>query len=217
VLTTGWTSRGQPGLFRLDVATGKTETLITHHLNLHGALSPDGQQVAFARVADNKYDLYVMKAEPDAKPVLLWAAPHEGSYSPSWSPDGKSIAFVGVNNKDWSSGQPSRLLVIPAQGGELKELVGPTSGNMEIPVWSPNGKFIAYVRLPEGAAAAIQPEMWLVRAAGGPPVHLRELDGYRPEWDSYCWSADGKTLIFQGKTGRDKHQVWSMTNYLPAD
>jgi RNA polymerase sigma factor (sigma-70 family) len=218
VLTRGYTSRGQYGLFRLDVATGKTDTLITHHAYLQSAaLSPDGQQIAFTRMVDNKWDLYVMKAEPDAKPVLLRAAPAERSDHPSWSPDGKSIVFRGYSNKDWSSGQSFRLLVIPAQGGELKELVGPIGGDQWTPVWSPNGKFIAYVREPEGAAATVQPEMWLVRAAGGPPVHLRELDGYRPEWDSYCWSADGKTLIFQGKTGRDKHQVWSMTNYLPAD
>jgi RNA polymerase sigma factor (sigma-70 family) len=215
VLIGGRTSRGQYGLFRLDVTTGKTDTLIARNRSVFGgALSPDGQQVAFSMLNDqNDPGLYVMKAEPDAKPVLLRAAPAESSFHPSWSPDGKSIVFV---SNSYGS-QRGRLLVIPAQGGELKELVGPTRAFLG-PVWSPNGKFIAYHRVPQGAAATVQPENWLVRAAGGPPVHLRELDGYHPQWPpGFRWSADSKTLIFNGSTGRGKYRLWSMTNYLPAD
>jgi Tol biopolymer transport system component len=156
--------------------------------------------------------LYVMKAEPNAQPVLLRRDSAEVSENPAWSPDGRSIAFIGRTQQT----ELSRLLVIPAAGGEPKELVGQTRASLSFPLWSPDGKFIVYSRVADFRPDT-QPEIWLVRAAGGPPIHLRELDGYLPQTDSCLWSADGKSLLFKGQTERPKISVWSMTNYLPVD
>jgi Tol biopolymer transport system component len=206
VLTGGYADggKGKRGLFRVDVATGKTETLYTSDQFISNArLSPDGQQIAFGMVGLN-----VMKAEPNAQPVLL----RHGSANPAWSPDGRSIAFIDRPRQ----AESNRLLVIPAAGGEPKELVGPTPGSLTFPLWSPNGKFIVYSRVAD-ARPDSPPEIWLVSTAGGPPVHLREFDGYLPQTDSCLWSADGKALLFKGRAERPKVSVWSMTNYLPAD
>jgi hypothetical protein len=58
-------------------------------------------------------------------------------YSPTWSPDGKRIAFVGIDH-GWS-----HLLVADTDGKNVHELVtGPYS--VREPAWSPDGTKIAY-------------------------------------------------------------------------
>jgi Tol biopolymer transport system component len=153
-----------------------------------------------------------MKAEPNAQPVVLRRDPAEVSYYPAWSPDGRSIAFIGRIQQP----ELCRLVIVPATGGAPKELVSPNRGSLTFPLWSPDGKFIVYSRMADNRADT-PTEIWLVPTAGGPPVHLRELDGYLPQTDSCLWSADGKALLFKGQTERPKASVWSMTNYLPAD
>jgi Tol biopolymer transport system component len=205
VLTEGLaTTRWKRGLFRIDVATGQTETLTEGFFN-DPHFSPDGQQVAFSLSGN----LAVRKVGPNPLRPGLGMIPPRGLY-PAWSSDGRSIAFIG------GTPQPNRLLVIPSTGGQPKELVGPTGGWLSYPLWSPDGQFIVYGRVADTRPDA-QPKLWLVRTAGGPPVQLRDLDSYLPHLDSCQWSTDGKMLLFKGQTERDKISVQSMTNYLPVD
>jgi RNA polymerase sigma factor (sigma-70 family) len=224
VLTTGYIKGATPSarFFRIDVTTGQAETLLNQGVNSAG-LSSDGQRVAFGmRAEGSTIDLYVMQAKPGAEPVLLRRDRAESFFSPRWSPDDKSLAFVGriIEDKE----PRSRLLLIPAGGGNVKELVGATEGRLDNRGWSPNGKFIAYLRVPgPDPDSPYRPrEVWLVGADGGPPVHLRDLDAYDPF--SCWWSTDGKSLIFlrfQAVSDRTKAMesihVWSMTNYLPVE
>jgi Tol biopolymer transport system component/beta-lactamase regulating signal transducer with metallopeptidase domain len=217
VLTAGYLGEGQgkSGLFRIEVTTGKTETLFAADASsiIGGRLSPDGQQIAIGMWArDGSPSLYVMKAEPNAKPTLLCGNLHR---SFAWSPDSKSLVF-DQPQPAFDQHESERLLVIPATGSEPKELVGPTRTWLRVQAWSPNGKFIAYSRSLD-LHPDTRDEIWLVPAAGGPPVHLRELDGYWRQVESDFWSADGKTVFFTSRTGPPKRHLWTMTNYLPAE
>jgi Tol biopolymer transport system component len=72
----------------------------------------------------------------------------ETGSSPSWSPDGKQIAFQSAGLGDdltaIASGAllPSVIKVMPAEGGEVRQItqVGTPAGGHGSPAWSPDGK-----------------------------------------------------------------------------
>jgi TolB protein len=63
-----------------------------------------------------------------------------GSYNcaPSWSPDGKWIAYSGRVGRDF------HVFVVPAGGGEARQLT--FSGSNEDPTWAPDSRFLAVSR-----------------------------------------------------------------------
>jgi dipeptidyl aminopeptidase/acylaminoacyl peptidase len=104
-------------------------------------VSPDGTRVAFTVT---EYDI-----EQDRSSTYIHLAAIDGSSrrfttggrdsSPSWSPDGRRIAFISGR-----SGETAQLHVIPVDGGEaqrLTDLPVPVSA----PKWFPDGKRIAFV------------------------------------------------------------------------
>jgi len=94
--------------------------------------------------------------------------------SPTWSPDGKQIAYAG----NGSCG--TQIIVIPAKGGPKREL---TKGFGELPDWSPDGRTIVF-RSKDGFS--------LVAAKGGESRLIRVDDGDM----GASWSSDGKSIAF---------------------
>jgi dipeptidyl aminopeptidase/acylaminoacyl peptidase len=103
---------------------------------------------------------------------------------PTWSPDGKSIAFIsnmsGRNN----------LWLVPAEGGWPVQLTV-SDQRQSSPAWSPDGKWIAYQSDYDGD------ELWdifLVSPKTGKVVNLtstREIAEMDP-----TWSPDGRYLAY---------------------
>lgn len=56
------------------------------------SLSPDGQTLAFVRVADMKPQIFLLSLSSGGEPVQLTRMPN-GAGNPQWSPDGKRILF----------------------------------------------------------------------------------------------------------------------------
>jgi Tol biopolymer transport system component len=99
-------------------------------------LSPDGKHLAFSALTK----LYVLDL-PDGKPKQLSAA-EAREFHPSWSPDGKSLAYVS-----WSP-EGGHLWRRSADGtGEQQQLTR-TPAFYRDPVWAPDGKRIVALRAP---------------------------------------------------------------------
>jgi dipeptidyl aminopeptidase/acylaminoacyl peptidase len=106
---------------------------------------------------------------------------------PTWSPDGKSIAFIsnmsGRNN----------IWLVPAEGGWPVQLTV-SDQRQTAPAWSPDGKWIAYQSDYDGD------ELWdifLVSPKTGKVVNLtntREIAELNP-----TWSPDGRYLAYEVK------------------
>src|SRR6201981_3994064 len=106
---------------------------------------------------------------------------------PTWSPDGKSIAYIsnmsGRNN----------LWVVPAEGGFPTQLTV-SDQRQTAPAWSPDGKWIAYQSDYDGDE---QWDIFLVSLKTGKVVNLtqtREIAELNP-----TWSPDGRYLAYEVK------------------
>ena len=119
--------------------------------------------------------------------------------NPSWSPDGKTIAFVSDRSPDPDKSINTDIYVIEARkGAEMRRLTmfeGDDNNSGSKLAWSPDGKSIAYVR---GASTTMsiydQYRVAIIPVAGGEPRTLTEsLD--RPV-TSPRWTADGTSLLF---------------------
>jgi TolB protein len=100
---------------------------------------------------------------------------------PSWSPDGRQIAFVSDR-----TGAP-QIYVMNADGSGVRRLTYDGAYNTS-PSWSPDGDWIAYE-----TRVNSQFDLWKIRAAGGSAVPLVS----HPRSDEHPhWSPDGRLLAF---------------------
>jgi Tol biopolymer transport system component len=129
------------------------------------ALSPDDAQLAYVSTRPSNttniwiLDLKTKKARNLTGGASTQAMPGkmDGFFRPSWSPDGKWIAFSSDRNEDfhghiyprigWEHIQPAALYVIRADGTGLKRLTpdGEFAGS---PKWSADGKRVVFYAMP---------------------------------------------------------------------
>ncbi len=82
-------------IYLYDFASGALRSLTT---GADPAISPDGKTVAFWRQDGGEHGLYLIDIDGAAARRVLTRA--EKLRSPTWSPDGRSIAFSHVNGQD---------------------------------------------------------------------------------------------------------------------
>jgi dipeptidyl aminopeptidase/acylaminoacyl peptidase len=127
-----------------------TETDLFHFVWVaNPQLSPDGAHVVFTRVTvDEKrtgYETSIWIAASNGKesPVRMTNGKHDAQ--PRWSPDGARIIFVRGGDKDETGKpKPGQLAMLSLAGGEASTITDLPKGASN-PVWSPDGKQIAFV------------------------------------------------------------------------
>ncbi|MDQ2711161.1 MAG: hypothetical protein M3Y24_02815 [Acidobacteriota bacterium] len=116
--------------------------------------------------------------------------------SPSFSPDGKQIAYA------WSgeSGRHFKILV-KSIGESTDKQVTPEDLSAFSPAWSPDGRQIAFLSAP---SISDRPSIWLEQVNGSKPVKLTDTggDGW-PWYRAVAWMPDGKSLVSVGRDGPD--------------
>ncbi len=130
------------------------------------------------------------------------------------SPSGEQVAFV-INRADPERNSYCRALVvlpirrgaaprIVDRGGELITITDVQRGMfvrggfpaVVTPAWSPDGRWIAYLRRDDGVT-----QVWRVRADGGEAQAMTQL---KTDAEAVGWSGDGRRLIY---TTRPAKQV----------
>ena len=163
------------------------------------SLSPDGQWVVYAGVADGGTDIY-LQSTTGATPINLTGQSAADDDQPAFSPDGQRIAFR-------SSREGGGIFVMGRTGEAVKRV---TRAGFS-PSWSPDGTMLVYANervglMPlnwEGTS-----ELWVVPVEGGEARRLGSGDGVQPHW-----SPSGARIVYQTRLGT-KTQMDIMT--IPA-
>jgi hypothetical protein len=99
---------------------------------------------------------------------------------PDWSPDGQHLAVAlsgDVANREVKAASIARLSYVEGVWGAVEILVPAAGDNNYFPRWSPDGRFLAYVRATGSSRGAASAELRLIPAGGGTPIPLRLANG----------------------------------------
>ncbi|MET9431679.1 amidohydrolase family protein [Streptomyces sp. NPDC003036] len=187
-------SDGLLGVYRLDLGSG-TRTALATGGRVLPALSPDGTRLACLDVAGN---VIVRDLSTGAERVV--AAPLGGGGlpgRPSWSPDGRHLAWCDRNrvNRRFREGYNLIRVADTETGATRLHAVRPHTSISDRydsgPVWSPDGRWMALI---VESALCLLP----VTPDGTPRGRLRRLVDEPADHPS--WSGDSRTLLYLSGT-----------------
>ena len=201
-------------LFLQDFISGKNTDLtpgISFSLQINIAWSPDGNSIAFLADPNQHFDAFVMDLN---KPVSedqefetlfhfqkIFGINRPG-WTAKWSPDGQWLAIVFEG-----PGQDYLTYLVSPNGKEaqpiLKDGLPIDARN---PVWSPNGKRLAFDSDLSG---------W--HNIGILDIDTREITWLKGnQWERYspAWSPDGRNLVYVAASGGETWlELWREGNY----
>jgi tricorn protease len=141
--------------------------------------SPDGKSIAFISDRSGREEMYIIAADGTGEPQKITDL-DTLKFSFVWSPNSKEIAFTGSDSK---------LRKYSVESKQTTELSSSKYGNIGAPVWSPDGKWIAYSK-PDYVRTS---DVYLIPSAGGEErrVTFDSFNDVNPQF-----TGDGRKLYF---------------------
>jgi dipeptidyl aminopeptidase/acylaminoacyl peptidase len=163
--------------------------------------SPAGNSVAYSL----RGKVYLASLDGSSKPELVFRA-RGRNISPTWSPDGSKLAFV-------SSREDHSFIGIYDFKNKSITWISPSVERDGHPVWSPCGKYIAFIRFPGATAAPLFREgqkfsLMVADVASGRSEEIwrcpNETGGFSQSYPSQTlfWAAGGRLVFYS------EHEKW---------
>ncbi len=203
--------------------------------------SPDGGTIAYSltttnSAADKKQSDLWRVSWDGSKRIPLTNTPGSSEWRPSWTPDGRSLAFLADRGGDDAKTQ---VWLMPAGGGKARQVTKFADG-VEDYVLSPDGKQLAVIardpERPEGTPKPKNPppivinryqfkedgvgyltnrrlHLYFVDIASGKATRLTSGDH---DEQLPAWSPDGQTIAYVTKRGEDPDRHLNYDIYLIA-
>lgn len=175
---------------------------LAHHISdlvyekLTGIRGAFSTRIAYVMITDTaegkRYHLEVADADGYNPVTLVFSK--EPIMSPSWSPDGKQLAFVSFERNR------AEIYIIEVATGQ-RQLLSRFPGINGAPAWSPDKQWLALVLSKDGS-----PKLYLMEMATKKLTQLTQ--GYSIDTEP-TWTKDGRFLYFTSNRG-GKPQIYKM-------
>ncbi len=169
--------------------------------------SPDGKNIAFSHIANNKYQISTISAVEGGQKHLAASDIDSGYYSIlpynrlqtndfSWSPDGGKISYT--SNK---SGQKN-LWIVNADGSNETQLTNNNDSKLYFfcPLWSPDGKRIVFSSKTGNSTGKPTYSIWIIDTE---TKNLRLMTQQKTFFRLIGWMLNGKELILVSTDGSE--------------
>jgi dipeptidyl aminopeptidase/acylaminoacyl peptidase len=184
------------------IATNKSsdqgDAVSSDRFDPHPSWSPDGKHISYTERSREFFSgkLKVLDFDEESgsvgKPVNIYVAPNDpgGAWAVNtavWSPHSTTLVVV-LQETHWD-----KLWLIPIGGGKKREMTF-GKGEDEDPIYSPDGKWIAFL---SNRDLAEERHVWVVSSQGGEPHRISQLPGID---SSLQWSVDSKSVTFVNRS-----------------
>ncbi len=191
------------GLFTLPASGGEAQLLVNIGRGDENETpiprwSPDGSQLAYA-VGNDLYVIGAAGGQPNKIALLPGDKRGWDEWTVRWSPDGKFIAALGYPEPE----SENAVFVVPASGGEPRQLTPDSPDYLEGIEWHPDGQRLSY------NVCEVESETRQAYMDGRPPTTL--VDHPDPNgWDYIgAWAPDGRRFFYISEaTGKEGYGIY---------
>ncbi|MBI3491410.1 MAG: PD40 domain-containing protein [Acidobacteria bacterium] len=222
-------SKGRQGIFRIDATTGEATPIALSSRGPVGgesfigpAWAPDGKRIYYNRINRASEGAFTAIVERDLSSGNEKEVIRRSGRTPFWdlSPDGK---YWVVADGDFVRGGPIpgragkwNVLLIPASGGEPKELMRGESQGGGVLMWAPDSHSIFVYSIKDEFTG--DREVWRVAIDGTEPQKLGlNVNFLGPLYNSdqqFHAHPDGKRVAFAATEPAKPDEVWALENFL---
>jgi len=179
-------------------------------------ISPDGKRVIFTVKAvsqeKNCYLSHLWMAEVATGTARQFTHGQVSDRLPRWSPDGRRIAFLRIQNGD------TQIWAIPADGEKARQLCQLDEGSIGAPQWSPDGNRIVFTFRPTHPDRTQEAQKKRAETGQSDPPRIITRLGYKQEGTGFLdlrqhvWTCDaetGQATQITGGAWDDDGPAWS--------
>ena len=160
------------------------------------ALSPDGQQLAFASNRGGQWDIYLLDLASGEIDRLTASLAYDSS--PSFSPDGLWLAYESFIDDNLE------IVIAPIDGSQDAIRLTHYLGVDSSPAWSPKGRQVAFVSTRGG-----RNHIWIADLDKTGDDRFLELSrSFEATAKHPVWSSDGRYLAWAAVTDQGLHKIY---------